>query len=69
MQAGKVSLKHCLKGRLETYMNAYTFFVDSSCDTPAEYLELWGAKSIDLTFRFVDSSTEYRNSEIDVKEF
>jgi len=69
MQAGKVSLKHCLKGRLETYMNAYTFFVDSSCDTPAEYLELWGAKNIDLTFRFVDSSTEYRNSEIDVKEF
>ena len=50
-------------------MNAYTFFVDSSCDTPKEYLDLWGVKSIDLTFRFVDSSDEYRNSEIDVKDF
>ena len=51
------------------YMNAYTFFVDSSCDTPKEYLDTWGVKSIDLTLRFVDSSEEYRNSEIDVKEF
>ena len=50
-------------------MNAYTFFVDSSCDTPKEYLDLWGVKTIDLTFRFVDSSEEYKNSQIDVKEF
>lgn len=50
-------------------MNAYTFFVDSSCDTPKEYLEDWGVKSIDLTFRFVDSNAEFKNSEIDVAEF
>ena len=50
-------------------MNAYTFFVDSSCDTPVSYLEAWGVKCIDLTFRFVDSQTEYKNSQIDVKEF
>ena len=50
-------------------MNAYTFFADSSCDTPKEYLDLWGVKTIDLTFRFVDSTDEYKNSQIDVKEF
>lgn len=50
-------------------MNEYTFFVDSSCDTPVSYLEAWGVKCIDLTFRFVDSQTEYKNSQIDVKEF
>lgn len=50
-------------------MNEYTFFVDSSCDTPVQYLEQWGVKCIDLTFRFVDSQQEYKNSEIDVKEF
>lgn len=50
-------------------MNPYTFFVDSSCDTPAEILEQWGVKCIDLTFRFVDTSTEYKNSEIDVADF
>ena len=30
-------------------MNEYTFFVDSSCDTPVSYLEVWGVKCIDLT--------------------
>ena len=49
-------------------MNEYTFFVDSSCDTPVSYLEAWGVKCIDLTFRFVDSQTEYKNSQIDGRE-
>ena len=50
-------------------MSQYTFFVDSSCDTPVEYLNEWGVKCIDLTFRFVDSTEEYANSDIDITEF
>ncbi len=50
-------------------MAQYTFFVDSSCDTPVEYLNDWGVKCIDLTFRFVDSSEEHKNSDIDITEF
>lgn len=50
-------------------MNNYTLFVDSSCDTPREYLEKWGVKCIDLTFRFTDTNEEYANSLVDVKEF
>lgn len=58
-----------IKIRMEKNMNPYTFFVDSSCDTPAEYLEAWGAKCLDLTFRFVDTNEEYKNSEIDPSDF
>ncbi len=50
-------------------MNPYVFFVDSSCDTPAEILSDWGVKCIDLTFRFIDSQEEFYNSQIDVTEF
>lgn len=50
-------------------MNNYTVFVDSSCDTPKEILDLHGIKCIDLRFRFVDSPEEYRNNDIDTAEF
>lgn len=50
-------------------MNNYTVFVDSSCDTPKEILDLHGINCIDLRFRFVDSPEEYRNNDIDTAEF
>ena len=50
-------------------MNEYTFYADSSCDTPHELLQEWGVRSIDLLFRFADSTVEYRNSDIPTSEF
>lgn len=50
-------------------MNEYTFFADSSCDIPAQYLEEWGVKVLELLFRFTDSDKEYRNCDMPIGEF
>lgn len=50
-------------------MGNYTVFVDSSCDTPSEILDLHGIKSIELRFRFVDSPEEYKNNDLDTEDF
>ena len=50
-------------------MKSYTVIVDSSCDTPKEILDLHGIKTIELNFRFIDSPEEYKNSDIDIKDF
>jgi len=50
-------------------MENYTVFVDSSCDTPSEILDLHGIKTIELRFRFVDSPEEYKNNDLDTEDF
>lgn len=50
-------------------MNDYILYADSSCDTPREILQEWGVSSIDLLFRFADSTVEYRNSDVPAPEF
>lgn len=50
-------------------MNNYTVFVDSSCDMNMETIAEWGVKSIDLTFRFVDSPLEYKNYDMPTADF
>lgn len=50
-------------------MNPYVIFTDSACDIKPELLAEWGVSYRSLTFRFNDSSIEYTNEGMGVKEF
>ncbi len=50
-------------------MSEYLIYSDSACDIKPEILKEWGVDFLPLTFRFSDSDTEYRDGEIDPREF
>ncbi|MEE1277493.1 MAG: DegV family protein [Acutalibacteraceae bacterium] len=50
-------------------MQNYILFTDSGCDIPLDTLNDWGVKSIPLSFKFKDSDKEYKNGDIESKEF
>ncbi len=50
-------------------MSDYIIYTDSACDIKPEILEEWGCRFLPLTFRFSDSDAEYRDGQIDPKEF
>ena len=50
-------------------MQNYILFTDSGCDIPLDTLNDWGVKSLPLTFRFKDSDEEYKNGDIESKDF
>ena len=50
-------------------MSNYVIFVDSSCDLSSEMLTERGIYSTSLSFRFDDSSEEYTNDGMNIKDF
>lgn len=50
-------------------MAAYKIFTDSSSDLGDARLLSWGVPSLSLTFRFTDSETEYKNSDMSIGAF
>ena len=50
-------------------MENYVIFADSSCDLSSEMLAERGVRSVPLSFRFDDSSEEYTNDGINIKDF
>lgn len=50
-------------------MNNYKIYTDSACDIKKEILTLWEVSSASLTLRFTDSDVEYKNDEMDIKDF
>ena len=50
-------------------MSDYVIFTDSACDIAPSILKEWGCEYLPLTFRFSDSEKEYKEGEIDSKEF
>ena len=50
-------------------MNEFVIHTDSGCDIKPELLEKWGVPCTSLTFRFEDDGKEYRNGEMESKDF
>jgi len=51
-------------------MNKFVIFTDSACDIKPEMLKEWGVAYESLTLRFNDEpDAEYRDGEMDIKEF
>lgn len=50
-------------------MNDFKIYTDSACDIKKEILTLWEVSSSSLTLRFTDSDVEYKNDEMDIKDF
>ncbi len=50
-------------------MNEFVIFTDSACDLGPEHLKSVGVKHISLTLIYDGDSVEYKNDEIDPKEF
>lgn len=50
-------------------MSDYLIFTDSACDISPDILREWGCEYLPLTFRFNGSEREYRDGEMESKEF